>query len=59
MNLEKLAESATVAEAIEAANARDIVTVEPLVEDRDGTMMLTIPAEAGYSVTEIPLNDMA
>jgi len=58
MNLEQLAESKTVAEAFAAARARTIVTVEPQVEDRDGTMMLTIPAAAGYSLTEIAMNDM-
>lgn len=56
MNLEKLAESSSVAEAMEAAQTREIVTVEPQVEDRDGTMMLTIPAAAGYSITEIPVD---
>jgi len=58
MNLEKLAESASVAEALEAARSREIVTVEPQIEDRDGTPMLTIPAAAGYSLTEIALSDM-
>ncbi|MEQ8747527.1 NUDIX hydrolase [Pyruvatibacter sp.] len=58
MNLEKLAESKTVAEAMAAAKARSIVTVEPVVEDVDGTMMLKIPAEAGYSVTQIAIDKM-
>lgn len=58
MNLEQLAESKTVADAFEAARARTIVTVEPQVEDREGTMMLTIPAAAGYSVTEITMDSI-
>ncbi|MEO0962709.1 MAG: NUDIX hydrolase, partial [Pseudomonadota bacterium] len=58
MNLEQLAESKTVAEAFDAAKARTIVTVEPQVEDREGTMMLTIPAAAGYSVTEITMDSI-
>lgn len=56
MNLEMLAASATVAEAMAAARTRRIVTVEPKVEDRGGTMFLTLPAEAGYSITEIPVD---
>ena len=47
-----------VADAMEAARMRPIVTVEPQVEDRDGEMMLTIPAEAGYSLTAISMKDM-
>jgi hypothetical protein len=43
---------------MEAARTRPIVTVEPQVEDRDGEMMLTIPAEAGYSLTAISMKDM-
>lgn len=58
MNLEMLAHSSTVAEAMAAAKTRRIVTVEPRVEDRGGDMMLTIPAEAGYSLTEINMKDM-
>ena len=56
MNLEMLAQSSTVEEALAAARARRIVTVEPMVEDRGGTMFLTLPADAGYSVTEIPVD---
>ncbi len=58
MNLEMLAQSATVAEAFDAAQKRKIVTVEPQVEDRNGTPTLCIPAEAGYSVTERPVDQM-
>lgn len=58
MNLEMLAHSNSVADAMEAARERAIVTVEPQIEERDGTPMLTIPAEAGYSLTAIALSDM-
>ncbi len=58
MNLEMLAQSANVAEAFEMARNRKIVTVEPKLEDRDGTAVLCIPAEAGYSVTERPVDQM-
>ena len=55
LNVEKLAETTTVAEAIEAAHARKIVTVEPVIVREAGGQVLTIPAEAGYAVTREPL----
>lgn len=58
MNLEMLAKSSTVEEAFAAAKERTIVTVEPVVEQRDGKPVLCIPAEAGYSVTERPVDQM-
>lgn len=55
LNVELLAQSSSVKDAIAAAAARRIVTVEPvIVRDGDG-MVLTIPAEAGYAVTSEPL----
>ncbi len=59
MNLEMLAQSETVADAFAAARERTIVTVEPKLVDRDGAKVLSIPAEAGYSVTERPIDQMA
>jgi len=59
MNLEMLARSTSVADAMAAAHARPIVTVEPTVETRNGVKMLTIPAAAGYSVTALPLKDVS
>ena len=56
MNLEMLAQSPSVEAAMAAARARRRVTVEPQVETRDGTMYLTLPADAGYSITEIPVD---
>jgi hypothetical protein len=52
LNLELLVGPATAEAAIAEARARRIVTVEPKIVRRDGAMVLTIPAEAGYSVTE-------
>lgn len=52
MNLERLAESGRVEDAITAARARPDYTVRPTAESQpDGSTVLTIPAEAGYSVT--------
>jgi 8-oxo-dGTP pyrophosphatase MutT (NUDIX family) len=57
LNLEMLAASgATSAAAIAAAQVRTIVTVEPKVVTENGELVLTIPAEAGYSVTREPLS---
>lgn len=53
MNLQRLAESNDSASAISAAAARAPFTVRPaMVKRDDGSYLLTIPAEAGYSVTE-------
>jgi 8-oxo-dGTP pyrophosphatase MutT (NUDIX family) len=52
MNLERLAESTGTTEAIAAARARPHYTVRPVFERApDGSRVITIPAEAGYSVT--------
>ncbi|MDX2234882.1 MAG: NUDIX hydrolase [Hyphomonadaceae bacterium] len=55
LNVELLAGAATVDEAIAASMARRIVTVEPLIVREGETLVLTIPAEAGYAVTREPL----
>ncbi|HOY78656.1 MAG TPA: NUDIX hydrolase [Hyphomonadaceae bacterium] len=52
LNLEVLARSSTAAEAVAAARAREVVTVEPRVEERADGKVLVIPAEAGYGLTE-------
>jgi 8-oxo-dGTP pyrophosphatase MutT (NUDIX family) len=52
MNLDRLAESADTDAALAAARARPLVTVRPVMEIQpDGSQVITIPAEAGYSVT--------
>ena len=55
LNLELLAESETVAEALIAARARTIVTVMPEMTKIEGGMRLSIPADAGYRTTEVVL----
>ena len=52
MNVSRLAESATVADALAAARRRDVYTVHPRAEKREGGTAILIPAEAGYSETE-------
>jgi 8-oxo-dGTP pyrophosphatase MutT (NUDIX family) len=47
-NLELLAEAESVADAIDRARRRKIVTVQPWVETRDGKRFLHIPPDAGY-----------
>jgi 8-oxo-dGTP pyrophosphatase MutT (NUDIX family) len=56
MNLLKLAQHGSVAEAVTAARAARIVTVTPRVERTVTGRKLHIPAEAGYGITEyVPL----
>ncbi len=55
MNLEKIAQSATLDDAIDSASVSDIVTVMPWPEDREDGPVLCIPENAGYPVTEEPL----
>jgi len=52
MNLLRLVESATAQAALQAARACKVVTVEPIVTERDGKLYSRIPAEAGYPGTE-------
>ena len=55
-NLELLAEAGTVAEAIDLARGRRIVTVQPWVESRDGKRYMHLPPDSGYRnvVREMP-----
>ena len=48
MNLKVLGQSSTVAEALGAAAAKEVVTVLPKSEKVDGGRIMHIPAEAGY-----------
>lgn len=52
MNVSRLAESETVADALTAARERPVVTVLPRAEKRPGGIAVVIPAEAGYTETE-------
>ena len=51
-NLGLLAESATAGDAVAAARARAVVPVQPRAEIRDGQSVMTIRADAGYSVVQ-------
>ncbi|WP_174273195.1 NUDIX hydrolase [Sphingomonas bacterium] len=53
MNLARLAESRSVAEALAAARARPIVTVLPQIERRPDGIVGRVPGDAGYPLTEI------
>jgi 8-oxo-dGTP pyrophosphatase MutT (NUDIX family) len=52
MNLTRLAESADAQSALNAARARPVFTVRPEVERSENGVLLRIPAEAGYGITE-------
>jgi 8-oxo-dGTP pyrophosphatase MutT (NUDIX family) len=57
--LQKLGRSQTVSEAIQAARSGTIVTVLPELKKRqDGTMMLVLPADAGYDIVEAPVDNI-
>lgn len=58
VNVEKLGRSGSVEEALAAARAAKIVTVEPRVKKKEGGAVLQIPAEAGYGLTEEPLENI-
>ena len=58
MNLVKLAESKTAADALALARKTPVVTVEPTVITRDGKPFLSIPEEAGYGKIEEPMSSM-
>jgi 8-oxo-dGTP pyrophosphatase MutT (NUDIX family) len=52
LNLEVLGRAASAADAEAQARSRNVVTVEPQVQDRADGKVLVIPAEAGYGLTE-------
>ena len=52
LNIEMLAESQSVAEALKDAQERKIVTVTPWTDKREDGMYLCIQPEAGYSISE-------
>lgn len=59
MNLKRLAESEDAASAIAAARARPVVTVLPRVERRGDELVVVIPEEAGYGITEFAAPEVA
>jgi len=52
LNIEMLAQSDSVASAINMAAEREIVSVLPWIEEREDANYLCIPAEAGYAISE-------
>ena len=52
LNIEMLGQSTSVANAIEMANQRNIVSVLPWTEKRDDGKYLCIPKNSGYSISE-------
>jgi 8-oxo-dGTP pyrophosphatase MutT (NUDIX family) len=55
LNLMLLAQTASVEAAVAAARAREIVAVQPKIEDRGGDKAVCIPAAAGYPINEVPV----
>jgi 8-oxo-dGTP pyrophosphatase MutT (NUDIX family) len=55
LNLDLLAQSATVESALAAARVRPLVTVLPVVTETVEGRIVRIPAEAGYSITEMAM----
>ena len=55
MNLQLLAEASSGADAIERAKSRELVVVEPKVQQREGGNVLVIPPNAGYGDVVEPM----
>lgn len=59
LNLQLLAESSAVNEALSRARQRPVVTVQSRIEDRAEGRVLTIPPDAGYGPVEEPVSEVA
>jgi 8-oxo-dGTP pyrophosphatase MutT (NUDIX family) len=55
MNLKLLAEATSAEDAVVRSRARELVTVEPKVVEKNGERVLTLPPNAGYGDIEEPL----
>ena len=55
MNLIRLAQFTNLEEAIKGCCNQSVVTVMPWTEQRDTESVLCIPTDAGYTITELPL----
>ncbi len=55
MNIQKFGQSLTMGDAIEKASLSEIITVTPWPENRTTGPVLCIPKNAGYHITEEPL----
>jgi 8-oxo-dGTP pyrophosphatase MutT (NUDIX family) len=58
MNVKKLGESHSAEAALAAARVTPIVTVLPELVDTERGQMMRLPADAGYEITEAPLEDL-
>jgi 8-oxo-dGTP pyrophosphatase MutT (NUDIX family) len=58
MNLQLLAEAADGADAIARAMSRELVTVLPKIEQREGGQVLVLPPNAGYGAVEESLSSV-
>lgn len=58
MNLKLLAEAGDAADAVARASAREIVTVQPQIQDRPHGRVLVLPPDAGYGVVEERLENV-
>ena len=56
MNLKLLAEASDAEDAVVRARARELVTVEPKVHERNGERVLVIPPDAGYGAVVEPMS---
>ena len=57
MNLKLLAEASDAADAVRRAAARNLVTVQPQVQERAHGRVLVLPPDAGYGVVEEKLEN--
>jgi len=55
LNLMLLAQAPSVEAAVAAAQAREVIAVQPEIEDRGGDKAVCIPPEAGYPINEVPV----
>jgi 8-oxo-dGTP pyrophosphatase MutT (NUDIX family) len=58
MNLKLLAEASDAADAVARAQARDLVTVQPQIQERPHGRVLVLPPDAGYGVVEERLENV-
>ena len=56
MNLMRLAQYASVKEAIAATQQQEVIKITPWVEQKEAGAMLCIPENAGYEITEMPID---
>jgi 8-oxo-dGTP pyrophosphatase MutT (NUDIX family) len=57
MNLLKLTKYNTVSSLVKTIKKEDVITVEPHLHEKNGSVTYTIPIEAGYGLTHFTEND--